>query len=394
MMPNSTDYDVIIIGGALAGGSTAYHILSRDPSVRVCVIEKDPTYEVAPSALSVAGVRLLFSQVENLQMSQYGHQFYSSFGELMAIDGEVIDLKFWKQGYLFLANTREQARDMEENYRFQTSQGVNARFLNVDELATTFPDLSTEGVTAGVFSPQDGWIDPYGALTGLRRKALALGAHYIHGEVTGIERDARLARSVDLSDGRKLTSEHFVNTAGLYAAKVAEMVGMTIPVKPLPRTQYYFETHESFGAFPLVRDEGGAGFRPEGAGFVSGLTDMARVGEFVTEPNWDAFEDRIWPLLATRVPRFEAIRLKNAWASHYALNTFDGNTIIGSWTQGCPNFHLIAGCSGHGLQHAPAAGRAISEIILDGGLRTLDLSRLSYQRIERQEPYAEKGVKA
>lgn len=393
-MPGQTNYDIIIIGGALAGGSTAYHLLNRDTSLRVCVIEKDPTYEQAPSALSMAGVRLLFSQVENLQMSQYGNEFYSSFGERMAVDGEVIPLHFWKQGYLFIAGTAEQAADMEANHRFQTAHGVQADLFDAATLARTFPDISTQGVTAAVFSPQDGWIDPYGALTGFRRKAMALGATYLHGEVVGIEKQGGLARSVKLSDGRTFTAGHFVNTAGLYAAQVAEMVGMNIPVAPLPRTQYYFESHETFAPLPLTRDQVGVGFRPEGTGFLSGLTDMSRVGNFVTEPNWDAFEERIWPMLAARVPKFEAIRLKHAWATHYAQNTFDGNAIIGSWTSGCPNFHLIAGCSGHGLQHAPAAGRAISEIILDRGMRTLDLSRLSYQRVERNEPYPETGVKA
>jgi FAD-dependent oxidoreductase domain-containing protein 1 len=393
-MRGQSNYDVIIIGGALAGGSTAYHLLSRDPSLRVCVIEKDPTYEHAPSALSMAGVRLLFSQVENLRMSQYGNEFYSSFGERMEVGGDVIPLHFWKQGYLFVAGTAEQAADMEANYHFQTAQGVQANLFDAKALTGAFPDINAEGVTAAVFSPQDGWIDPYGALTGFRRKAVSLGATYVRGEVVDIVSQGGLARSVRLSGGEIITGEHFVNTAGLYAPQVAEMVGMKIPVAPLPRTQYYFETHETFAPLPLTRDQVGVGFRPEGAGFLSGLTDMSRVGKFVTEPNYDAFEDKIWPMLASRVPKFEAVRLKHAWATHYAQNTFDGNAIIGSWTSGCPNFHLIVGCSGHGLQHAPAAGRAISEIILDGGLQTLDLSRLSYDRIERDEPYPETGVKA
>lgn len=393
-MPLAVDYDVIIIGGALAGGSTAYHLLTRDPTLRVCVIEKDPTYEHAPSALSMAGVRLLFSQIENLQMSQFGNDFYSSFGERMAVESDKVDLHFWKQGYLFIAGTPEQAAEMEDNHRFQTHNGVDAQLFDAGALSSAFPDISVEGVTAAVFSPKDGWIDPYGALTGFRRKALSLGATYLHGDVVGIETSDGLARSATLADGRTLTADHFVNTAGLYARQVSAMVGMVIPVAPLPRTQYYFEAHDTFAPLPLTRDQVGVGFRPEGAGFLSGLTDMSRVGNFVTAPNWDAFEETIWPMLAMRVPKFEAIRLKHAWATHYAQNTFDGNAIIGTWSSGCPNFHLIAGCSGHGLQHAPAAGRAISELILDGKLQTLDLSRLSYERFEQQQPYPERGVKA
>lgn len=393
-MTRSTDYDVIIIGGALAGGSTAYHLLMRDPALRVCVIEKDPSYEAAPSALSMAGIRHLFSQVENLQMSHFGSEFYSNFGELMKVGDEKIDLHFWKQGYLFIANTPEQAADMEENYRFQTDNGVDAVLFDAREVVERFPDMSNEGVSRAVFSPCDGWIDPYGALMGFRRKAISMGATYIHAEVVDIGADDKLVRSVRLSDGREFTADHFVNTAGLFAARVAKMVGMDLPVQPLPRTQYYFECHETFDPLPLTRDQGGCGFRPEGVGFLSGLTDFSRVGNFVDTPNWEAFEDTIWPMLAARVPKFEAVRLKHAWAAHYAQNVFDGNAIIGNWVNGLTNFFVIAGCSGHGLQHTPAAGRAISELILAGRLETLDLSRLSYQRVIDNNPYAEKGMKA
>src|SRR5690606_21955575 len=104
--------------------------------------------------------------------------------------------------------------------------------------------------------------------TGLKRKAIALGATYMQGEVVGIERDAKRLRAVVLADGRKLTAEHFVNTAGLHAAHVAEMAGMKIPVQPLPRTQYYFEAQEALAPLPFTRDQVGVGFRPEGVGFL------------------------------------------------------------------------------------------------------------------------------
>ena len=67
-------HDVVIIGGGLHGCSTAYHLLRREPTLRVAVIEKDPSYEHAASARSNAGVRVLFSQEENIAMSRYGHE--------------------------------------------------------------------------------------------------------------------------------------------------------------------------------------------------------------------------------------------------------------------------------------------------------------------------------
>lgn len=393
-MSSPTSYDVVIIGGALFGGSTAYHLLSRDPSLRVCVVERDPTYEASPSALSMAGIRLLFSQPENLLMSRYGHEFYSDFGALTKVGDDEIPLHFWKQGYLFVANTPEQARDMEANFRYQTDMGVEAELLSPAEIPRRFPSMSDDEAALAVFSPHDGWIDPYGALTGFRRKVISLGGVYLHGEVVGLEREGGRIGDVVLADGRRLRGEWVINTAGVQAAEVAAMAGMPLPVVPLPRTQFYFEIPGKLEPMPLTRDQSRAGFRPEGVGYMTGLTDFSRAGEFVTEPDHDAFLDKVWPALASRVPAFETLKVKAAYATHYALNSLDGNLILGGWPGGATNFLVAAGCSGHGLQHAPAIGRALSELILDGGLRTLDLSRLGYQRVIDDAPYREAGVKA
>lgn len=393
-MSSPTSYDVILIGGALFGGSTAYHLLSRDPSLRVCVVERDPTYEKAPSALSMAGIRLLFSQPENLLMSRYGHEFFSDFGALTKVGETEIPLHFWKQGYLFVANTAEQARDMEANYRFQTDMGVDAELLSPEQIPDRFPSMSSDEAALATLSPHDGWIDPYGALTGFRRKVIALGGTYLHGEVVGIERNGNRIGDIILADGQRLRADWVINTAGVQAAEVGAMAGMKLPVVPLPRTQFYFETPADIEPMPLTRDQSRAGFRPEGAGFMTGMTDFSRAGQFVSEPDHDSFLDHIWPALASRVPAFETLKVKAAYATHYALNTLDGNLIIGPWAGGAENFLVAAGCSGHGLQHAPAIGRGLSEIILDGGFQTIDLTRLGYQRVIDNAPYKEAGVKA
>ncbi len=387
-------YDVVIIGGALMGGSTAFHLLSRSPGLRVCVVERDPTYARAPSAVSVAGIRVLFSQVENLRMSQFGHEFYSNFGEITAVDGLVETLHFWKRGYLFIANTPEQAEDMQANHEFQTAMGCRAELHDAGSLARRFPSISTHDVDAAVFSPEDGWIDPFGALTGLRRKAKALGAEYRHDEVTGLDHDGRRVTAVRLASGGTIQGTYVVNTAGVWAPEVCRMVGLDIPVVPLPRTQFYFETQAAFEDLPLVRDQLGPGFRPEGAGYISGLTNYASAGHFDWDVDHTVFDEVIWPALANRVPKFEAVKVKNAWCGHYAQNEFDGNLLLGAWPGRLGNFLIATGCSGHGLQHAPAIGRALSELILDGRFTTLDLTRLTLQRLVDNQPYRERGVKA
>jgi glycine/D-amino acid oxidase-like deaminating enzyme len=386
--------DVVVIGGALTGGSTAYHLLSRDPGLRVTVVEPDPTYEFAASSRSIGGVRVLFSQEENVRMSQFGHAFYGDFAALMAVGGEPAALDYRKDGYLYIANNAEQAEDMAANHALQTSLGARVDLLDAAGLAARVPALDTSDVAVAAHAPEDGWIDPNGALAGFRRKALSLGAQYRRARVRAIEDDGRLVRAVVLDTGERIEAQFIVNAAGAWAGEVCALVGMEIPVAPLPRMVFYFETPDPPQGLPLVRDGRGVGFRPEGAGFISGITDHAIAGRFRFEVEHAWFEERVWPGLARRLPAFETLKVKNAWAGHYAQNGFDGNMIIGAWIGGLENFLIATGFSGHGLQHAPAVGRALAELILDRRFVAIDLARFSFQRILDDAPDPERGFRA
>ncbi|MGO1120669.1 NAD(P)/FAD-dependent oxidoreductase [Rhodovibrionaceae bacterium A322] len=387
-------YDIAIIGGALVGSSTAYHLLQRDPGLKVAVIEKDPSYSQAASALSNAMVRLVFSQPENLLMSRYGQEFYGNFSELMARGAERPVLDYDRGGLLIIGNTADQAEDIEVNGAFQRSMGCDIELLDAAEVSQRWPSLNSDDITRAVLSPDAGWIDPHGALTGLRKKAAALGAEFISAEVTGFKRQGAQITTLDLADGGSLSVGQVVNATGAWAGRLCQMLGMTLPVVPLPRMVFYFEPQEPVETLPYIRDGLGVGFRREGKGFISGITDDSLAGDFCFEVRHDWFEDRVWPGLATRVPAFERIRVKNAWVGHYAQNTFDGNMIIGAWPGELENFYVATGFSGHGLQHAPAVGRALSELILDGRFTSLDLSALTYERVLANAPYPERGWKA
>ena len=389
-----TDYDVAIIGGALTGSSTAYHLLVREPGLRVCVIERDPSYEFAASARSNAGVRILFSQPENLEMSRYGHAFYAGFGDLMAIDGERPALDIYRHGYLFIANDAEQARDMELNHTFQITMECDVHLLDAEGVRERWPSLTADDIICAAYSPGDGWIDPHGALSGLRRKARSLGAAYMTGDVAGLDLENHRVTRVRLADGDTVAADWIVNATGAWARDICAMIGMTIPVEPLSRMVFFFQAQKQPEQLPFTRDGLGVGFRPEGNGFISGITNYDTAGSFCFDVQHAYFDEVVWPKLAHRVPLFESIRVQNAWAGHYAQNTFDGNMIIGPWVGHADNFLLATGYSGHGLQHTPAVGRALAELILDGGYQTIDLEPLSFQRVVDGKPYPERGVKA
>ena len=111
--------------------------------------------------------------------------------------------------------------------------------------------------------------------------------------------------------------------------------------------------------------------------------------DFSEDPH--IWEDHVWPLIATRIPQFDALRIESSWAGHYDFNVFDHNAIIGPHTQ-ISNFYFANGFSGHGLQQSPAIGRGLSELLVDGRYKSLDLTCFGFDRIERQIPLHEAAV--
>jgi FAD-dependent oxidoreductase domain-containing protein 1 len=133
-------------------------------------------------------------------------------------------------------------------------------------------------------------------------------------------------------------------------------------------------------------------FRPEGQGFSGGLVNSNEPRGYNFDVDHEYFEAVVWPALAHRFPKFEACRCKRTWSGLYEQNELDGNPIIGRSPGPMDNFLVVSGFSGHGMMHAPAAGRAIAELIVHGRFETLDLSRLGYSRVVENIPYAERGI--
>jgi glycine/D-amino acid oxidase-like deaminating enzyme len=393
-------YDIAVIGGGIIGSAAAYFLARTHQAGSVAVIEPDPSYRLAATPQGAGGVRQLFSLPENIWMSRYSLDFYASFARTMVVGGDRAEIDFWRQGYLFVAG-EEGARRLEANTRLQGREGVRVELLDKVALGGRFPSLGHDDVTLAAYSPDDGWIDPTSALHGFRRKAKSLGVSYIKDRVMGLEIKKKLVKAARFAEeGGSLRADLFVNAAGAWAGEIAAMAGMPLPVKPFPRLQHYWLCQSEIEPLPLVKDETGLFFRPEGPGFVGGRpsweiepgfmfeADEARFGSY-----FDGYFERVvWPLLVQRVPKFDAVRPKRTWAGHYAQNMMDGNMILGPWMGGATNFYVACGFSGHGTMHAPAVGLALSELILDGAHSTMDLERMSYQRVLDNRPYREQGI--
>lgn len=103
------------------------------------------------------------------------------------------------------------------------------------------------------------------------------------------------------------------------------------------------------------------------------------------------WQDHVWPIIATRIPQFEAIRVVTEWAGHYAYNTLDQNAVLGPHPE-LGNFVFQNGFSGHGLQQSPAMGRAVAEWLTYGQYRSLDMSPFGFDRIVEGRPIVERAV--
>ena len=389
--PDAYRYDVAILGGAVMGSSTAYFLKTLAPSASVCVIEPDPTYEFCSTLRSSGGVRVLFSCPENIEMSKFGRAFIRDCPSALAVEGREAPVDWVQGGYLFIVTPNGMTL-LESNFERQQAHGCEVELLTPEQLKQRFPSMYVDDLAGGVHSLHDGWCDPNGLLQGLRRKAISLGVEYVADRVISVSRTATAVSEVRLSSGASVRADAIVNATGAWSAQLCEMIDMPLPVVPLRRFEHYFTAGTRIEPLPYVKDLERLAFRSEGVGFSGGLVNGDEPRGFNFDVDHDYFERVMWPAVAHRFPPFEAAKCHRTWSGLYEQCELDGNPIIGSWSGRCENFYVVTGFSGHGMMHAPAAGRALAELIVHRSFQTLDLSRFGYDRITRSEPYPEAGI--
>jgi glycine/D-amino acid oxidase-like deaminating enzyme len=390
-------YDVVVIGGGVIGSATAWHLLEEAPGLRVAVVEPDAAYTGAASSTASGGVRQLFSRPENVQMSRYTHEIIDAWHDWTPPDAaadpdEVPDLGWRPNGYLFITE-RELSDRLRTDFEQQVSLGVAAQWLEPEQVAERYPLIATENLGPAVLSPRDGWLDPATFLHGMARRGRRLGAVYVRDRAVDFETSGRRITSVVLESGHTLRADHVVNVAGVWGPGLSAKLGLHLPVEPMRRFDHYVETEQDFGEYPFVKDPKGLAVRPEGAGLTAALVD------FSTPAGWDLsidtswFETVVWPALVERIPAADRLRLVSTWSGHYDQNRLDGNMILDRWDAELDNYYFATGFSGHGLMHAPAVGRALSELILHGSFQTLDLTRMGLTRVLTGDPYRELTIR-
>ena len=384
-------YDIAIIGGGIIGSAIAYYLTRDGRGGRVAVIERDNTYSEAATPRGSGGIRQLFSLQENIEMARYGLSFYEDFDRTMACKNQPTSISFRRQGYLFVSDGGNE-KVMEKNFKAQQQLGVNAELLDKNQLNQLFPSIHNADIELAVYSPDDAWIDAYSALNGFRSKARELGALYLSEEVKSATVSNKSIKALNCHSGKTIEADIIILAAGAWSGELAKCFDVKLPIEPMSRESYFFRCETELEPLPFIKTETDLAFRPEGNGYTGGMPDWGVKAGWDWELAPNRFEEIVWPALAHRIPAMEVLKLDRTWRGHYSRNNLDYNAIIGSWINEPINLHIATGFSGHGIMHAPAAGLAISELLLDGRYQTMDLSKFGTKRVTNNTPYSELGI--
>jgi glycine/D-amino acid oxidase-like deaminating enzyme len=397
--PAKQSYDVIIIGGAIMGASTAWFLSDNaDFNGSVLVVERDMKFENCSTTHTNSCMRQQFSADLNVRISQFAADFVKNIRSYMGGDERVPELGIRSFGYMYLADNDGFADILRENQQVQLQAGAATQLMTAEEIKAAYPFYNVDDIVLGSINLVDeGYWDGSAVNDWWRRQSRERGIEWIENEVVAINRNAAGTRveSVTLASGEVVVCGQLVNASGPRAARTAQMAGIDVPVEPRKRYSWIFKSEQPLEQdLPLTIDPSGVHVRENGGGTYQcgGHSDYDPAVDFddfaMDQSMW---ENHVWPILATRIPQFEAIKVQSEWGGHYAMNTFDHNAIMGPHTE-LSNFIFLNGFSGHGLQQSPAMGRGTAEWLTYGEYRALDLSPFNYERIPGNRPIIEKAI--
>jgi sarcosine oxidase subunit beta len=371
-LPNTAD--IIIIGGGVMGASTLYHLAARGQK-NVILLEKDEFFGQGATGRCAGGVRYQFSTEINVRLSLESLPMLERFKKEI---GQEIDYR--QCGYLIVCTDDEDAVTFKRNVEMQNSLGVGTEWLDGDEVRKRIPLFQFEDAIGASFNQKDGLVDPNSVVAGYVSAAAKLGGSSFNNvEVTGIKVESGHVTGVETNKGF-IAAPVVVNTAGPWAGLVGEMAGVKIPITSL-RRQMFTTTPlaEIPPDFPFVIDFAQSlYFHREGDGLLIGMSNPNEKHGFNQNVDED-FELVNLEAGIARLPLVEKAGMVSHWAGLYEV-TPDAHPFFGKTP--VDGFLAVGGFSGHGFMHGPIAGKLMTEFILDGEFKTLDVSMLDLARFE------------
>ena len=383
-MPETVD--VAVVGGGVIGLSAARELRLAGVD-RVVVLEREASVGQGSSSRANGGVRAQFTTRANIEFSAF------SIAELERLDAATGLLGFHQTGYLLLCGTEAGEQGLRAAFELQRSLGVDTAWLTPAEALERVPFVRPQGLRAATFHARDGFLDPHGVVAALRAEAERLAVEVRTGtEVTAIE---PAPGGLDLRAGdRALRAGFVVNAAGPAAGRVAALAGSDLPVAPVRRNLAYVREPDGPGELiPMCVDlDTGVLIRREASGgFVVAWSDPSDPSSWETTVD-PRFLEQLAQRVGNRFPLLEELPLdpRQCWAGLYP-ETPDHHAVVGPAPEAPALLHC-AGFGGHGVMHAPAAGRAVAELVTLGGCRSFDLHPLRPARFAEGDLVVETAV--
>jgi len=358
--------DAVIIGAGITGCAMAHELAVR--GMRDVVVFERNQIGRGSTGDAAGGIRQQFSTETNIKLATYSVRIWENFQELF---GEDITLR--QQGYLFLLRNPADEPVFRANLALQQSLGVPSRWVDPDEIRELNPGLVLDGIYGGTFCPEDGWCDPYQATVGYARAAQRLGVS-IREEcpVTGIAVENDKVTGVSTPEGDVLAPV-VVMCTGAQTRQVSQLAGLDLPIDPFRRMCWITEPFDNLpSTLPMTIDfSTGLWVHSESGGFLFGMADRSEGSTF------DKTVDEEWmgvtiEALVEMIPAFEDASILNGWAGFYEISP-DDNPMLGFLGE-VEGLAVAAGFSGHGFMQGPAIGACMSELIIDGKSKTVDIS--------------------
>ena len=387
--------DVVIAGGGCMGCSVAWHLAQRGIT-NVVLLERELQLATGSTGKNAGGFRHQFSNSANIELSIESIALMKNFEEIV---GTPID--FHQDGYLFLLSKAAQVDIFKKNVALQQKHGVDVRFVSNDEARELSPGIDLTGVKGATFCPADGVADPNGVTMGFAKGAQAKGVEIVRDcEVTGAKLAGNRVTLVRTSKG-DIATPIFINAAGPWAKSIGRFLGVDVPVEP-ERRHIFIASAPGGGSWDEPRNAGRVPrskilvidfdstfyFHREGGGLLFGMGDPEERPGFDITVRWD-FLPKVIEVAMRRLPALTDAAVSHAWAGLYEM-TPDHNPIIGP-SADVEGFYTIAGFSGHGFQHAPAAGRILADMIA-GRDPNFDVSPFDLDRFSRKSTVGEANV--
>ncbi len=378
----------VIVGGGIVGAAAAFFLTERGER-DVLLLEQD-RLGAGSTGGGLGGIRHQFADELDVRLSQLASRFWREFEDRTGARHD-----FEERGYLFVAETGEGLEQLRAPLPLYEKCGLPVEMLDRVAMREAVPGMRVDDLVGGRLCARDGYGDPLSALAGLSAAAVLAGARVEEGvAVERLVRDGERVTGVSTARG-DVSAERVLVATGCWTAALCATAAVAVPIWPYRRSIMEAGPYPALARIPLVVEwESGFHFRPKGQYQRFAMPNLTADGGIEKRPGSPpgssaaldfpplevpaSLEPWVKARAAWRHPAFADIRIARSWSCFYEM-TPDDHPIVGR-VPGVEGLAIAAGFSGHGFMHAPATAQLVTEELLDGRARTLDIGDLSLDR--------------